>query len=208
LTHYTKGTLSHLKGAPTVCRRPVSGSVSLPSSGCFSPFPHGTGSLSVSKEYLAFEGGPPIFRQDFTCPALLNTSNHASYTGLSPISLAFPDHSSHIHCSAGPRSLAATRGVSIDVLSSGYLDVSVPRVCSFNPMYSDQKYLSYPISDNPKANNNRVSGGLPHSDIHGSKLILSSPWLNAEYHVLHRLLLPRHPPNALIALDPIQKTMN
>ncbi len=29
----------------------------------------------------------------------------------------------------GPRSLAATDGVSVDVLSSGYLDVSVPQVC-------------------------------------------------------------------------------
>ena len=84
LTHYTKGTPSELKAPPTACRRPVSGSVSLPSSGCFSPFPHGTGSLSVSKEYLAFGGGPPIFRQDYTCPALLNMSSKASYTGLSP----------------------------------------------------------------------------------------------------------------------------
>ena len=84
MTHYTKGTPSPLKRAPTACRRPVSGTVSLPSSGCFSPFPHGTGSLSVSKEYLAFEGGPPIFRQDFTCPALLNTSDQTSHTGLSP----------------------------------------------------------------------------------------------------------------------------
>ena len=55
------------------------------------------------------------------------------------------------------------------------------------------------------ANNNKHSGGLPHSEIHGSKLILSSPWLIAEYHVFHRLLLPRHPPNALFALDLIQK---
>ena len=57
----------------------------------------------------------------------------------------------------------------------------------------------------PKANNNQVSGGFPHSEIPGSKLILSSPGLIAEYHVLHRLLLPRHPPNALIALDLIRK---
>ena len=57
----------------------------------------------------------------------------------------------------------------------------------------------------PKCSNNKVSGGLPHSEIHGSKLILSSPWLIAEYHVFHRLLLPRHSPNALLALDPIQK---
>ena len=57
----------------------------------------------------------------------------------------------------------------------------------------------------PERNNNTISGGLPHSEIHGSKHILSSPWLIAEYHVLHRLLLPRHPPNALLALDLIQK---
>ena len=58
-------------GAPTACRHPVSGTVSLPSSGCFSPFPHGTCALSVTEEYLGLEGGPPMFRQDFTCPALL-----------------------------------------------------------------------------------------------------------------------------------------
>ena len=57
----------------------------------------------------------------------------------------------------------------------------------------------------PKGNNNEVSGGLPHSEIQGSKPILGSPQLTAEYHVLHRLLLPRHPPNALLALDLIQK---
>ena len=33
--------------APTGRKRMVSGSISLPSPGCFSPFPHGTGSLSV-----------------------------------------------------------------------------------------------------------------------------------------------------------------
>src|SRR5690606_16316981 len=42
--------------------------------------------------------------------------------------------------------------------------------------------------------------GLPHSDIHGSTLACSSPWLFAANHVLHRLLAPRHPPNALTSL--------
>jgi hypothetical protein len=42
-----------------------------PLPGFFSPFPHGTCSLSVNYEYLALEDGPPIFRQDYTCPALL-----------------------------------------------------------------------------------------------------------------------------------------
>ena len=49
----------------------VSGSLSLPSQGFFSPFPHGTGTLSVSREYLALPDGPGGFAQDFTCPALL-----------------------------------------------------------------------------------------------------------------------------------------
>ena len=70
LTHYTKGTMSPLR-APSVCRQPVSGTISLPSSGCFSPFPHGTGALSVGKEYLGLEGDPPMFKQDCTCPVLL-----------------------------------------------------------------------------------------------------------------------------------------
>ena len=56
---------------PTACRRMVSGSISLPCSGFFSPFPHGTSSLSVSQEYLALADGPARFTQGFTCPALL-----------------------------------------------------------------------------------------------------------------------------------------
>src|SRR6185437_15091186 len=44
-------------------------------------------------------------------------------------------------------------------------------------------------------------GGLPHSDIHGSTPARGSPWLFAACHVLHRLLVPRHPPNALLALE-------
>ena len=44
-------------------------------------------------------------------------------------------------------------------------------------------------------------GGLPHSDTHGSTPARGSPWLFAACHVLHRLLVPRHPPNALLILD-------
>ena len=124
--------------------------------------------------------------------------------GCHPLWLCFPTHSSHSHGSAGPRSLAATGGVSVDFLSSGYLDVSVPRVCSYSPMYSGISTCLTPLMIT-EVNNNRISGGFPHSDIHGSKPIPGSPWLNAGYHVLHRLLLPRHPPNALFALDLIQK---
>jgi hypothetical protein len=56
---------------PTACRHTVSGTFSLPSQGCFSPFPHGTGSLSVANEYLALQDGPRRFPRDFSCPAVL-----------------------------------------------------------------------------------------------------------------------------------------
>ena len=42
--------------------------------------------------------------------------------------------------------------------------------------------------------------GFPHSEIPGSKPTCGSPRLIAACHVLHRLLLPRHPPCALSSL--------
>ena len=130
LTHYTKGTQS-LRRAPTACTHTVSGSVSLPSQGFFSPFPHGTGSLSVNWEYLALEDGPPIFSQDFTCPNLLRFIVCApSCTGLSPFiaRLSRLFHWYTYYFWASSRSLAATWEISVDFFSSGYLDVSVLRV--------------------------------------------------------------------------------
>ena len=77
------------------------------------------------------EGGPPTFRQDFTCPALLEDSKSAlPIRGCHPLRPVFPEPF-RFHSSShwpGPRSLATTNGVSVDVLSSGYLDVSVRRV--------------------------------------------------------------------------------
>jgi hypothetical protein len=79
---------------PTACRRAVSGSVSLPAQGCFSPVPHGTSPLSVTRESSALGGGPPGFAPGSSYRALLRTSTSPnpspSATGLSP--------------SAGPRS--------------------------------------------------------------------------------------------------------
>ena len=65
--------------------------------GVLSPFPHGTCSLSVDDEYLALEDGPPIFRQDYTCPALLFVSSvpHRSFhvRGYHPLWPPFPERS-------------------------------------------------------------------------------------------------------------------
>jgi hypothetical protein len=92
--HNAKGTQSvALTGEPanqppTACERAVSGSVSLPAQGCFSPVPHGTRPLSVIRESLALEGGPPSFTPGSSYRALLrNSTSHCPLpwpTGLSP----------------------------------------------------------------------------------------------------------------------------
>src|SRR3954466_4574625 len=45
-----------------------------PLPGYFSPFPHGTSPLSVTREYLALEGGPPRFSPRFTGADLLRNA--------------------------------------------------------------------------------------------------------------------------------------
>ena len=73
----------------------VSGSISLPVLGFFSPFPHGTFSLSVAAEYLALDRGRPGFRQGFSCPAVLRYRIKESYIfrlrGFHTLRQAFPN---------------------------------------------------------------------------------------------------------------------
>src|SRR5271165_3547863 len=49
--------------------------------------------------------------------------------------------------------------------------------------------------------------GLPHSEIRESTSARLSSRLFAACHVLHRLSVPRHPPDALITLDPSPATL-
>ena len=86
-----------------------------------------------------------------------------------------------------PVSLAATPGIDVSFSSSGYLDVSVHRV-PFHTLWIGVWMTEV------------CSAGFPHSDISGSMDICSSPKLFAAYHVFHRLLVPRHPPCALLRL--------
>ena len=84
-------------------------------------------------------------------------------------------------------SLAATLEIDVSFSSSGYLDVSVHRV----PLHT--LWIGVWIHE-------VFSCGFPHSEICGSMDICSSPQLIAAYHVFHRLLVPRHPPCALLRL--------
>ena len=149
----------------------VSRSISLPSSGFFSSFPHGTCSLSVSREYLALEGGPPRFRQDFSCPVLLRILISwlpFRLRDFHPLWSSFPASSpiitSHYISPTTPTlqarlvwadvcSLAATYTISIDLFSYRYLDVSVPCV------RSDMPTLLNMLSPSSQ------TAGLPHSEI-------------------------------------------
>ena len=83
-------------------------------------------------------------------------------------------------------SLAATLVIDFSFSSSGYLDVSVHRVPFLTLWIGVRMTGVFPA-------------GFPHSDVCGSLDICSSPQLFAAYHVFHRLLVPRHPPCALIA---------
>ena len=84
-------------------------------------------------------------------------------------------------------SLAATLEIDFSFSSSPYLDVSVQAV----------PFLTLWIGV-------RMTGvrpaGFPHSEISGSSAICASPKLIAAYHVFLRLLVPRHPPCALVRL--------
>ena len=89
------------------------------------------------------------------------------------------------------RSLAATRKIDVSFSSSGYLDVSVPRVPFLTLWIGVRITGVFPVR-------------FPHSDIHGSLVICTSPWLFAAYHVFRRLLVPRHPPCALLCLTSLR----
>ena len=129
-------------------------------------------------------------------------SSWISLTGLSPslagLSRAVLLVAQNHYCSPNPEVHALRFGLfpfrspllwksMFSFFSSGYLDVSVHRVPS---VYLWIQYTVHEV----------FSCGFPHSDICGSLDICSSPQLFAAYHVFRRLLVPRHPPCALISL--------
>ena len=150
-----------------------------PLPGFFSPFPHGTSSLSVDYEYLALEDGPPIFGQDSTCPALLVPRLVSPLPfrirGYHPLWPDFPFRSDK--SSAKTCRLFRFRS---PLLSESRL-MSIPRATE---MFQFTRFASH---DYVFIMRYRLRGGFPHSDIAGSKLVASSPTLFAGCHVLHRL---------------------
>ena len=152
------------------------------------------------------EDGPPVFSPDSSCPLILwipLTLLLISPTRLSLPLVGFPKPFGYdlpVYVAVRNPDCISTTGLAssafarhylrnlFDFFSSGYLDVSVPRVPH---VYLWIQYTFHGSSP----------WGFPHSEICGSKLICSSPQLIAACHVLRRLLMPRHSPYALLRLN-------
>ena len=86
----------------------------------------------------------------------------------------------------GPRSLATTRGISFDFSSSGYLDVSVPRVASGAPMCSARGGGVWPPPGSPIRRSTGQVICAPHRGL--SQLVTS--FVGFLCQGIHRVPLP------------------
>jgi hypothetical protein len=123
--------------------------------------------------------------------------------GCHPLRPAFPDASGtkdNGHWPV-PRSLATTDGISQRRLSpppsraacAARVLMSVPPATE---MFQFAGFASRPYEFRSRY---PLRGGLPHSEIPGSPIARISPGLFAACHVLRRLSVPRHPPDALVS---------
>lgn len=191
-----------------------------PLPGYFSPFPHGTHPLSVTKEYLGLTGGPARFTRNSTSPTLLgatHTSATLTVTGLSPTPVRLPRRFTFTQhfllanpAAAEPQGppqprtcnacrLEHTHGLASSAFARHYsrnhncfLFLRVLR-CFTSP-----RYLPHPYTF--RAGSPDTTPDIPGFPIrtppdHSS--FTNSPGLIAGHNVLHRLLVPRHPPIAL-----------
>ena len=126
-----------------------------------------------------------MFRQDCTCPALLEDTDPGFPYG------------------------AVTRSGSPFQALPVPLDRATGLFRVRSPLLTESRLMSVPpatemfqfagFASRPYEFRSRYPsrGGLPHSETRGSPIARISPGLFAACHVLHRLSVPRHPPDAL-----------
>ena len=170
LAHSPIGTPSPGQGKPrhqalTACKHTVSGSLSLPYQGSFSPFPHGTCPLSVAKVFSLGEWSPQLLT-GFACPVILRIParpSRISPTGLSPspvrLSSAVPLSVPALPPVLQPRTSLRQLGLDCSafarhysrnpLFSSGYLDVSLPRVPRYAAISSPRAAPAFPRAGFP-----------------------------------------------------------
>ena len=191
-----------------------------PLPGCFSPFPRGTGALSVTGRCSGLEGGPPCFPPGSTCPAVLWTTVREGeglrLRGCNPVPPAFP-------CRSAARPLCHSRGglgaprrrvpqprrrgapKARCARRFGRRPVSLAATPGIPFGFSSSGYLDVSVPPVPpsgpmRSGRRRCSAsciGFSRSDTRGSQPLCGSPRLFAAWRVLRRPPVPRHPPRAL-----------
>jgi hypothetical protein len=159
------------------------------------------------------QDGPRRFPRDSSCPAVLrylpNEVTTISPTGFSP-SMTSLSRTVRLSCDLVTRRPCGQTGPTTPPCKHdglGYVRVR-------SPLLAESLLISVPVGTEmvhfptlpswtygfSPGYPGMTPGGFPHSEISGSTLVCSSPKLIAAYHVLHRLLAPRHSPHALSSL--------
>ena len=160
-----------------------------------------------------------MFRQDVSCPALLEDhTSDVAVRGYHPSCQAFQPVPLSQHVATGLIRVRSptTDGVSLMSFPRGTEMFQFPRF-AFGTYEFSSKYLRYDrlpvnpcppdrspitcITDRRGHGMRRSKVGFPIRKSEGSKPVRGSPRLIAAYHVLHRLSAPRHPPDTLMTLD-------
>src|SRR3954466_1394487 len=193
-----------------------------PLPGYFSPFPHGTSPLSVTREYLGLGGGPPRFTRNFTGSVLLGIPlgryGRFRLRDSYPLWCAFPCASTNaVLCYSLPDRQIRLNGPTTPttqrlpaITRNGF---SLFRFRS--PLLTESRLLSLPVGNEmfhfptfpPLALcvQARVTGHdscrvSPFGHPRITARLAAPLGLIAASYVLHRLLVPRHPPCALTNL--------
>ena len=188
----------------------VSGSLSLPSPGFFSPFPHGTSALSVAGRIQPWIVVDPDSDRVPRAPPYSGTAswrrNRCAYGAVTLFGAAVRPLPLRFRFLATPR-VIPMRPYNPGLLRFGLLRVRSPLLAE-SLLISSPRLLRWFTSPGaaPPHYFIRASGaclsacGLPHSGTPGSKDVCSSPGLFAACRALHRRPAPRHPPWTYIRL--------
>jgi hypothetical protein len=182
LTHYTKGTRSPAQG-----RLPLLVGIRFqvsftPLVGVLFTFPSRYWCTIGHRGVLRLGGWSPHVQTGFLVSRLTRgRTDGLPVRGCHPLWPAFPDGSGSDPCATG-----------LVPFRSPLLGESL--LMSFPPATEMFQFAGFAST---LAGRYRSRGGLPHSEIFGSQGAPPSPKLIAGCHVLHRLSVPRHPPNAL-----------
>ena len=152
------------------------------------------------------EDGPPIFKQGFSCPALLwilLCVSEFRLPGFHRLWLAFPkpfSYPSTITSAVRNPEPPKRFGLACYHFARRYfgnrvffLFLSLLRCFSSRRLPPYDYFIHHTVTG-------LFPAGFPHSDIPVSMTVCVSTRLFAAFYVLHRLLAPRHPPFALYCL--------